>query len=87
MGLPDDGTETLWQATERLATDPTSRSSIAGALAAARENTRAVRHVVPVEFWERINATWAELPHPVGGQPPGRARAPTCPSSRPSAPA
>jgi uncharacterized alpha-E superfamily protein len=52
----------LWQATERLATDPESRSSIAGALAAARENTRAVRHVVPVEFWEHINATWAELP-------------------------
>ena len=62
MGLPDSGTETLWQATERLATDPTSLSSIAGALAAARENTRAVRHVVPVEFWEHINATWAELP-------------------------
>ncbi len=62
MGLPDSGTETLWQATERLATDPVSRSSIAGALAAARENTRAVRHVVPVEFWEHINATWSELP-------------------------
>ena len=62
MGLPDSGTETLWQATERLATDPRSRSSIAGALAAARENTRAVRHVVPVEFWEHINATWSELP-------------------------
>lgn len=62
MGLPDSGAETLWQATERLATDPDSRSSIAGALAAARENTRAVRHVVPVEFWEHINATWAALP-------------------------
>jgi uncharacterized alpha-E superfamily protein len=52
----------LWQATERLATDPKSRSSIAGALAAARENTRGVRHVVPVEFWEHINATWSALP-------------------------
>jgi uncharacterized alpha-E superfamily protein len=62
MGLPDSGTETLRQATQRLATDPQSRSSIAGALAAARENTRAVRHVVPVEFWEHINATWSELP-------------------------
>ena len=62
MGLPDSGRETLWQATERLATDAESLSSIAGALAAARENTRAVRHVVPVEFWEHINATWAELP-------------------------
>ena len=49
--------------TERLAPDPTSRSSIAGAIDAARENTRAVRHVVPVELWEHINATWAELPH------------------------
>ncbi len=66
MGLPDSGTETLRQATQRLATDPQSRSSIAGALAAARENTRAVRHVVPVEFWEHINATWSELPGLMG---------------------
>ncbi len=62
MGLPDNENETLWQATERLATDPKSRSSIAGAMAAARENTRGVRHVVPVEFWEHINATWSALP-------------------------
>lgn len=62
MGLPDVEDETLWQATERLATDPKSRSSIAGAVAAARENSRAVRHVVPVEFWEAINATWSTLP-------------------------
>ncbi|HWD50965.1 MAG TPA: alpha-E domain-containing protein [Acidimicrobiales bacterium] len=62
MGLPDVEDETLWQATERLATDPNSRSSIAGAVAAARENSRAVRHVVPVEFWEHINATWSSLP-------------------------
>ena len=62
MGLPDVENETLWQATERLATDPQNRSSIAGALAAARENTRGVRHVVPVEFWEHINATWSALP-------------------------
>jgi uncharacterized alpha-E superfamily protein len=64
MGLPPDGEESiLWQVTERLARDPDSRSSIAGALIAARENTRAVRHVIPVELWERINATWSELPH------------------------
>ncbi len=62
MGLPDVEDETLWRATERLATDPASRSSIAGALGAARENTRGVRHVVPVEFWEHVNATWAALP-------------------------
>lgn len=63
MGLgTGDGLLDLWQVTERLASDSQSRSSIAGALAAARENTRAVRHVIPVELWERINATWAELP-------------------------
>jgi uncharacterized alpha-E superfamily protein len=57
MGLPEE-----WDVTERLARDASTRSSIAGALRSARENTRAVRHVVPVEMWERINATWAELP-------------------------
>ena len=63
MGLPvEEEGANLWQVTERLARDPESRSSIAGALDAARENTRAVRHVIPVELWERINATWAELP-------------------------
>jgi uncharacterized alpha-E superfamily protein len=62
MGMPDDGDASLWEVTERLARDASSRSSIAGALRAARENTRAVRHVVPVEVWERINATWGELP-------------------------
>ena len=87
MGLPDSGSETLWQATERLATDPDHRSSIAGALAAARENTRAVRHVVPVEFWEHINATWAATAGPVGGQRGLPGRLSTSRSSRPSAPA
>ena len=63
MGLPlADGETNLWEVTERLARDESSRSSIAGAVNAARENARAVRHVVPVELWERINATWAELP-------------------------
>lgn len=64
MGLPHDDADVadLWRVTERLARDSTSRSSISGALAAARQNARAVRHVVPVELWERINATWTELP-------------------------
>jgi uncharacterized alpha-E superfamily protein len=63
MGLPsDDDHPELMQVAERLARDPASRSSIAGSINAARENTRAVRHVIPVELWERINATWAELP-------------------------
>jgi uncharacterized alpha-E superfamily protein len=63
MGLPVDGeVADLWEVTERLACDPASRSSIAGAFNAARENTRAIRHVIPVELWEMINATWAALP-------------------------
>ena len=62
MGMPDEQDASLWEVTEQLARDPRSRSSIAGALRAARENTRAVRHVVPVEMWERINATWSGLP-------------------------
>jgi uncharacterized alpha-E superfamily protein len=63
MGFPPPEKETnLWEVTERLARDESSRSSIAGAVNAARENARAVRHVVPLELWERINATWAELP-------------------------
>jgi uncharacterized alpha-E superfamily protein len=62
MGVADDLDTDLWHATERLACDPSSRSSIVGAITAARENTRAVRHVIPVELWERINATWIELP-------------------------
>ena len=59
---PTTRSASLWEVTERLARDSRSRSSIAGALRAARENTRAVRHVVPVEMWERINATWSGLP-------------------------
>ncbi len=63
MGLPpEEEAPDLWSVTERLASDQTSRSSIAGAIAAARENTRAVRHVIPVELWERINAMRAALP-------------------------
>jgi uncharacterized alpha-E superfamily protein len=62
MGLPpDDQGRNLMQVTEQLARDPASRSSIAGAINAARENARAVRHVIPVELWERINGTWADL--------------------------
>jgi uncharacterized alpha-E superfamily protein len=63
MGLPVEDAETdFWRVTERLAREQAGRTSIAGAISAARENTRAVRHVIPVELWERINATWGELP-------------------------
>ena len=51
MGLPDDENETLWQATERLATDPKSRSSIAGALAAAREHGTEIATIAESPGW------------------------------------
>ncbi|HXX90805.1 MAG TPA: alpha-E domain-containing protein [Acidimicrobiales bacterium] len=62
MGLPaPDGPPDLWEVTESLAHQPASRSSIAGAINGARDNARAVRHVLPVEVWEKINATWVDL--------------------------
>jgi uncharacterized alpha-E superfamily protein len=63
MGLPS-GSEPadLWAVTEALSFGAAGRSSIGGALGAARDNARAVRHVIPVELWEQINATWIALP-------------------------
>lgn len=62
MGLPAPSVPPdLWEVTEVLAHDPSSPSSIAGALIAARDNARAVRHVLPVELWEKINSTRVEL--------------------------
>jgi len=62
MGLQaPDVPPDLWAVTEVLAHDPVNRSSIAGAIIAARDNARAVRHVLPIEVWETINATRVDL--------------------------
>lgn len=62
MGLPVPVVAPdLWEVTEVLAHDPSNPSSIAGALIAARDNARAVRHVLPVELWEKINSTRVDL--------------------------
>ena len=62
MGLSlDDPEPDFWLVTELLAHDESSRSSIAGAIRGARDNARAVRHVLPSELWERINATWVAM--------------------------
>jgi len=62
MGFdPPASAPDLWEVTEVLAHDPANRSSIAGAIIAARDNARAVRHVLPVEVWEKINATRVDL--------------------------
>ncbi|HEY0185883.1 MAG TPA: alpha-E domain-containing protein [Cellulomonas sp.] len=45
-----------------LAYDRVSTSSIAGALAAARENARRAREIVSTELWECLNTSWNQLP-------------------------
>ncbi|HMA46714.1 MAG TPA: alpha-E domain-containing protein [Frankiaceae bacterium] len=67
MGVPEPAGEVDWQRiTELLAYDPTSPSSICGALSAARENARGAREVVSSELWECLNATWLALPQEQG---------------------
>lgn len=62
MGLPAaEGEPGLWRVTEILAHDPSNSCSITGALIAARDNARAVRHVLPAELWEKINSTRVNL--------------------------
>jgi len=62
MGLPVPAEDPdLWKVTELLAHDPSNPCSITGALIAARDNARAVRHVLPVELWENINSTRVDL--------------------------
>jgi uncharacterized alpha-E superfamily protein len=54
-----------------LAYDGTEASSIYASCAAARDNARRAREVIPGELWECINSTWHQLP----GEPFGVARA------------
>lgn len=62
MGVIPARQMTLGEATQLMCFENGSGSSITSALAAARENARAVRHVLPGELWERLNATWVNLP-------------------------
>ncbi|NTW41201.1 MAG: alpha-E domain-containing protein, partial [Cellulomonadaceae bacterium] len=50
------------QVLDALAYDRTTPSSIAGALVAARENSRRAREVISTELWEAVNTTWTQLP-------------------------
>ncbi len=62
MGVTTAKQMTLGEATHYMCFGESSGSSISGALAAARENARGVRHVLPSELWERVNSTWVNLP-------------------------
>lgn len=62
MGVTPGTQMSLGEATQFMCFEAGSGSSITGALTAARENARAVRHVLPSELWERLNTTWVALP-------------------------
>lgn len=61
MGLPPHPDSDLTEVVQWLAFDRVSRSSITGALLAARENARPVRHLLPADVWEALNVTYVEL--------------------------
>jgi len=63
MGVPTPSVEiNSAGVTAVLGYDSESRSSVAGALGAARENARGARDVISSEVWECLNTTWLELP-------------------------
>jgi len=61
MGLPPHPDSDLTEVVQWLAFDRVSRSSITGALLAARENARPVCHLLPADVWEALNVTYVEL--------------------------
>ncbi len=61
MGLPRQPDAHLDEVVRRLAYDRASRTSITGALVAARQNACLVRHLLPAEVWEALNVTYVEL--------------------------
>ena len=69
MGLPAAESHDEHQIAERLGYDRDNPSSVAGALAAARDNARGARDAVSSEFWECLNTTWLELPARINAVP------------------
>src|SRR5664279_2330772 len=69
MGLPAAESHDEHQVAERLGYDRENPSSVAGALAAARDNARGARDAVSSEFWECLNSTWLELPARINAVP------------------
>ncbi|SED97960.1 alpha-E domain-containing protein [Ruania alba] len=59
---PEDTEATRTTVLDMLAYDRTAPGSIAGALAAARENARRAREVLSSELWECLNSSWNALP-------------------------
>ena len=60
-GPPHDARLASGDVLELMAFDADNPSSIAGALAAARENARGARETISSEVWECLNVTWHSL--------------------------
>lgn len=60
-GTQEDGPPGVQDLLARLAFDTAQANSIAGSLAAARENARRARETVSAPVWESLNATWNGL--------------------------
>lgn len=56
---------TIQHVLDRLVTDRTNPSSVAGALQTARENARGAREVLSTEVWESLNTTTLGMPRGV----------------------
>jgi uncharacterized alpha-E superfamily protein len=50
-----------------LAYDASEPTSINSCWAAARDNARRAREVIPLDLWECINSTWQQLPRAIAG--------------------
>lgn len=62
---------TLEEVTARLVFDRNEPSSIASSLAAARENARGAREMIPSELWECLNTADASARRRAATEPPG----------------
>lgn len=66
MGIPRDEDDTSAvdqvEILKMLGWDRSSPTSIAASFAAARENARRAREVIPSSLWEVVNKTWQNLP-------------------------
>jgi uncharacterized alpha-E superfamily protein len=60
-GPPHDSRLTTGDVLELMGFDVDNPSSIAGALASARENARGARETISSEVWECLNVTWHSL--------------------------
>ncbi|UFU01754.1 alpha-E domain-containing protein [Ruania suaedae] len=67
---PEEAAATRATVLDVLAYDRNAPGSIAGAIAAARENARRAREVLSSELWECLNTTWNTLPSRIGSSSP-----------------